>query len=209
MCLIIHKPADARIPEDLLVSALSLSHGGWGLMGFATDGALLLERHAKLDAAELLATVRRLPDAEYALHLRRRTHGDAGEANAHPFKVVNGVYLMHNGTLEFDAGQDAPGRSDTWRLVHHYLRPLEQRWPGLLRDTTMQSLLELGLQPENRVALLLESARRIVILNRSQGREFEGLWLSGTRWVDRRLLPLDALAQPQERSFAAGELRFM
>ncbi|HXG28059.1 MAG TPA: hypothetical protein VNJ47_04335 [Nevskiales bacterium] len=207
MCLIIHKPAGERIPEDLLRAGASLNHDGWGLMGFDTNGKPLVERRSELNIEELLATERSLRGAEYALHLRRRTRGDTSEFNAHPFRVTDDIYLMHNGTLGLETA--TPGRSDTWHLVHRYLRPLEKRWPGLLRDSTLHALLQIALPPENRVVLMLTRAKRLVILNRHHGVEFEGLWLSNARWIDRRLLPLDGIAAPQERSFDVEELRFL
>jgi hypothetical protein len=71
----VHKPAGAPIAPDLLRAAISLNRDGWGLMGFAPGGRLLLERHAELDEETLLDTVRRHEAAEYVLHLRQRTHG--------------------------------------------------------------------------------------------------------------------------------------
>ena len=99
MCLIIHKPRGAEIPADLLEAAVSLNRDGWGLMGFSPEGDLLVERHARVNLDDILATERRYRDSEYVLHLRKRTRGAADIDNAHPFKVIDGVYMMHNGTI--------------------------------------------------------------------------------------------------------------
>jgi len=206
MCVIVHKPADARIAEDLLDAALALNADGWGLMGFAADGRLIVERHAESDPAAIRAAVAAHPDAELVLHLRQRTRGSADRVNAHPFKVAEGLYLMHNGTLPL--ASRVAGRSDTWHLVNDILRPLHGRYAGLLADTSFLALLELGLRPENKVVLLDERERRIAILNHAHGAEFDGLWLSNTRWIDRRRLPLADPPQPQQRSYAADRLHF-
>lgn len=207
MCLIIHKPKGLSIPEDLLHAAASLNQDGWGLMGFAADGKLLLEREPILALEDLLATVARHRDAEYVLHLRKRTRGSAEAVNTHPIKVGNGLYLMHNGTLNIPTTES--GRSDTWHFVHGVLKPLIQRHPGLLLDNAFHRLLEIGLRAENKLALLDQSSHRIILINKKHGAHFEGLWLSSTRWIDRRLLPLDAPPQPQERSYAANEISFI
>lgn len=206
MCVIVHKPQEARIPDELVQAALSLNPDGWGLMGFAADGSLIAERHAHTDAALIGEALRRHADADLVLHLRQRTRGDGAAENAHPFKVAEHLYLMHNGTLPI--ASRVAGRSDTWHFVNDILRPLHQRHAALFEDTAFLHLLEMSLKPDNKVVLLDSLSRRIAILNHAHGVEFEGLWLSNTRWIDRRLLALADTPQPQQRSYAADKLHF-
>jgi hypothetical protein len=207
MCLIIHKPRGIEIPADLLEAAVSLNRDGWGLMGFSPDGDLLVERHAKVDLEEILATERKYRDSEYVLHLRKRTRGAADVDNAHPFKIVDGVYMMHNGTIKLDTR--VAGMSDSWHFVAEILRPLAQRRQGVLLDNAFHRLLEIALKPENKLALLDYPERRIILINQAHGAELDGLWLSSTRWIDQRLLPLATTPQPQERSYEPSEVRFL
>lgn len=206
MCVIVHKPRDARIPADLLEASLRLNADGWGLMGFDADGELVIERHAETDANAIRAALDVHPEGDLVLHLRQRTRGSNEIVNAHPFKIADGLYLMHNGTLPL--GGRVPGRSDTWHLVNDLLRPLHGRYPGLLADEAFLQLLELGLKPENKVVLLDAKNRGLAILNRAHGAEFDGLWLSNTRWIDRSRLPLADPPQPQQRSYPADRLNF-
>lgn len=206
MCLIIHKPKGIAIPEDLLGAALTLNHDGWGLMGLDAEGAAIVERRIDSRLETILDALERHRDAELVLHLRQRTRGTHTLNNAHPFKVAERLYLMHNGTLPI--GQHVAGRSDTWHFVQDVLRPLRQNHIGLMADPAFLRLLELSLKPENKVVLLDSRIGRIVILNRQHGVEFEGLWLSSTRWIDSRLLPLVHTPQAQMRSYAADELHF-
>lgn len=207
MCLIIHKPRGVEIPADLLEAAVSLNRDGWGLMGFAPDGGLLVERHANVVLEDILATEKRYREAEYVLHLRKRTRGAADVDNAHPFKITNGIYMMHNGTIKLDTR--VAGMSDSWHFVSEILRPLAQRRPGVLLDNAFHRLLEIALRPENKLALLDYPERRIILINQQYGAELDGLWLSSTRWIDRRLLPLATTPQPQERSYQPSEVRFL
>lgn len=207
MCLIVHKPAGLRIPHELLHAALTLNPDGWGLMGFAPDGQLLLERGTSIQPEQLFDLERQHAEAEYALHLRKQTRGSSGLENAHPFRVLDGLYLMHNGTLPIEPR--VHGRSDSWHFTADILRPLAQRHPGLLSDFAFVRLLELGLRPENKLALLDARLRRIVLFNREHGAEFEGLWLSNTRWIDRARFPLAHTPQPQERAWGPEELEFL
>ena len=207
MCLIIHKPAGLRIPHDLLIAAARLNADGWGLMGHDAGGQRLLQRHSQLEIEELLETEEELAHAEYALHLRRRTRGRIDLDNTHPFEVDEGVYLMHNGTLQFDEGP--AGDSDTRSFSELVLRPLSRRYPGLLVDREFLHLLELSLSPQNKAVLYDFPRRRFDFLNHRSGAQFEGLWLSSIKWIDAALLPLSSGSTVQQRAYDAREVLFL
>lgn len=207
MCLIIHKPAGARIPDELLAAAAVHNPDGWGLMGFAANGRLLVQNHAHVDLDELLDAERAFEDAEIALHLRRRTRGGTDIDNVHPFKILPGYYFMHNGTLRIEAREVS--RSDSWHFVSDVLRPLAQRHPRLLSDHAFLRVLEQGLKPHHKAALLDQRNRRIVVINREYGAEIDGLWLSSTRWIDGRLFPIATPPQPQVLAHRPQELHFL
>lgn len=207
MCLIIHKPAGVRIPHDLLIAGARLNADGWGLMGHDAAGRRLMERHSQLDLGAILEAEEQHVHAEIALHLRRRTRGRVDQDNTHPFEIDDGVYLMHNGTLQFDDGP--AGDSDTRSFSELVLRPLSRRYPGLLVDREFLHLLELALTPSNKAVLYDFRRRRFDFLNRVHGAEFEGLWLSSIKWIDASLLPLSGGAHIQQRSYEAREVQFL
>lgn len=207
MCLIIHKPAGLPIAHDLLEAALAFNQDGFGLMGFAPSGHFVLRREPTISLQDLFDAERQHREAELVLHLRLRTRGDAEEHNTHPFRVTDHAYLMHNGTLRLPTR--VAGRSDTWHFVQDVLRPLAQRRSGVLFDPAFLQLVQMALRPENKVVLLDAAHRRIEILNREHGAELDGLWLSSTRWIDHRRLPLLHAPQPQERTYAATEVQFL
>ncbi|MGQ0699181.1 MAG: class II glutamine amidotransferase [Panacagrimonas sp.] len=206
MCLIVHKPPHLRIPHDLLTAAVRLNNDGWGLMGHDAGGRRLLERHSVTSLEELLETEEELAHAEYALHLRRRTRGRVDLDNTHPFEIDEGVYLMHNGTLNFDGG--LAGDSDTRSFALQVLRPLARRYTGLLVDREFLRLLELSLNPQNKAVLYDFPRRRFDFLNRATGAEFEGLWLSSIKWIDAAALPLSS-GGAQQRTYTANEIGFL
>jgi len=207
VCLILHKPAGAKVPTELIEAAAAFNRDGWGLMGFTPGGELLLERHAGVDAARIERRLRGLREAELCLHLRLRTRGANSAENLHPLKVSDRFHLMHNGTLKLAAR--VPGRSDSWHFAVDVLRPLAVNWPELLGHPSFLALVEAGLTPENKVVVLDAQARRFIVYNRHHGADFEGLWLSSTRWIDRRVLPLSHAPQPQQQTYAAAELDFL
>jgi hypothetical protein len=57
--------------------------------------------------------------------------------------------------------------------------------------------------------LLDTQTRQLVFFNHHHGVEFEGLWLSSTRWIDRRRLALAHAPQPQQKTYTAAELEFL
>ena len=187
MCLIIHKPAGVRIPASVIQTAASANPHGMGLMRYGEDGISALRREAT-DSTELLAWQDSFVEEECAIHLRFRTRGEVTVENSHPFEIVRGVFLMHNGTLPIKDG--GSGRSDSRLFVEDYLRPILLRQPELLHDTGFQSSLAEWAGPHNRFVLMDGNSRRTLILNRSGGCEAWGLWLSNARWLD---LHLDSL----------------
>lgn len=204
MCLIIHKPAGLAIAPDLIEAAANLNPDGWGAMGFDADGDLIIRRELQVDPEAILRFEQNHRAHEYVLHLRRRTRGTVSRTNAHPFKVNERLYLVHNGTL--DIRTPVSGWSDTRHFVNDLLRPLARRFPQLLADEYFHRLLALGLRSENKLVMLDTRQRKIVVINREHGAEFEGLWLSSTRWIDQRRLQLAHAPQPQERSYTVRDV---
>ena len=206
MCLIIHKPVGTPIPSTLIEAAVRFNSDGWGAMGFTAGGRTIITRWKTTQACDIQQFADMHSDDELVLHLRNRTRGAADAGNVQPFEVVAGLYLMHNG--EVDMPRRLADRSDTWHLVNDLLRPLLLRHADLALDRGFLRIFEQSLGASNRVVLMSRQARRIDILNAAQGIGYEGLWLSGTRWIDRDILEVPGAPQPQRRSYHATGLRF-
>lgn len=206
MCLIIHKPAGTPVPFELVEAAARFNSDGWGAMGFTAAGRTIIAREATTNAFDIQRFADTRVDDELVLHLRYRTRGAADARNVQPFEIVPGLFLMHHG--EVDVPRRLADRSDTWHLVTDLLRPLLDRHQGLALDRSFLRILEQSLGPANRVVLLSRQDRRIDILNAAQGLVYKGLWLSGTRWIDRSILEIPAAPQPQRRSYQPQGLRF-
>ncbi len=206
MCLIIHKPPGTPVPFALVEAAVRFNNDGWGAMGFTASGRTIIAREPTTRALDIQQFAETRIDDELVLHLRYRTRGAADARNVQPFEVVPGVFLMHNG--EVDVPRRLADRSDTWHLVTDVLRPLLLRHPDLALDRAFLRIFEQSLGPSNRVVLLSRQAKRIDILNAAQGIDYEGLWLSGTRWIDREILEIPHAPQPQRRSHHPTGIRF-
>jgi len=182
MCLLIHKPAAAVLPEFLLESAAGFNPHGYGFIGFATDGDTVIQRNSTTDLAALQALHDEFRDRECVFHLRYGTSGNIDDTNTHPLRVTDHIWLAHNGTLNLE--RHANDRSDTWHLVNDYLEPVLRKRPALLHDRFFHELVLSWCGPHNKFVFVDTAAGRTVIVNRESGFELGGLWLSNTRWFD-------------------------
>lgn len=189
MCLIIEQPAGGRTPPEMLRSAADYNPDGFGFMGFDARGRVCVERSAEPGSALAERLAQAYAGQPCAFHFRRRTRGSSHGDNLHPFKLAPGLYLMHNGTAGVPVR--IAGRSDTWHLVNDYLAPFLANRRRLIYDRGFRHILDAWLGAGNRIVFLDEQEGRIEVLNRAEGLEWQGLWLSNARWIDRRLLALD------------------
>lgn len=183
MCLIVHQPLGHTAPLELLRSAAEYNPDGFGFMGFTRDSRVHIERHAEL-SFDLLKTLHtQFAGMDCAWHFRRRTRGSSKSANLHPFEVGPGLFLMHNGTVNVPIR--VAGHSDTWHLAHDYLEPLLSQRRRLIYDRAFRRILTQWLGPKNRLVMLDEQDRRVEVLTPEHGIQWQGLWLSNSRWLDR------------------------
>jgi hypothetical protein len=182
MCLIIHKPEHATLPPLLLESAAKFNPHGYGFVVFNRDGGFSISKQKDTSIRRLNHLYNKHRDDECVIHLRYGTSGVADHTNTHPVRVTRDIYLAHNGTLNL--GRHDPDRSDTWHLVNDYLKPILSRRPQLLHDPFFQDSVSSWLGPQNRLVFIDKSTQKVVIINRDQGFEVNGVWLSNTRWFD-------------------------
>jgi len=182
MCLVIHKPRDARIPEELLASAAEFNPDGFGILSFDESRGFDLRRRSRTSAAELLRLYRERQSLECVLHLRYRTRGAISLDNTQPLRITNDLYMVHNGTIDLDL--HAPGRSDTWHLIDDYLRPILRRRPELIYDAAFERLIRAWTGEHNRFVFMDARRGATIVVNRESGVAWSGLWLSNSRWFD-------------------------
>ena len=198
MCLIIHKPVNVTIPEWILNSGLRKNPDGWGLL-YRSAGQVvavhgLYPSKRKARKALRRALLEDVGPRECLLHLRMATHGDVSRENTHPFRVRAGaddLWLMHNGILHGYGISGLNGRSDTRDFLARIIEPLTSAYgAGILENPAVRTLIE-DHAGDNRLAFM-DAERGPIILNRAQGVEHAGLWLSNTYAWDAPLSLLPA-----------------
>lgn len=182
MCLIIHKPKHVKINVDLLHSASEHNPHGFGLMAFAGPQKINIIRsqHTRFD--DLRRAYSHFAKYECVIHLRLRTRGHVNNTNTHPFKLTNSIYMAHNGTLEINCR--VPGRSDSWHMANDLLSPLLVDNPRILHNKNFQSYVGEKIGANNRMVFMDAELQKTVIINESLGVEYQGAWLSNTKWFD-------------------------
>jgi len=120
---------------------------------YLDNGAPVVERG--MNKKGLKRAINRLQDREVYIHLRYRTAGEVNLENTHPFEVIPGIYLMHNGVINIACNQD-PKRSDTWHFAELVLKPilLDAKDPhDMLRNGSLLFLIEQYTGSGNRFVL--------------------------------------------------------
>lgn len=177
MCLLIHKPADAEMSNELILDVYTKNNDGFGIM-FAENG--------KIEVIKTLASpeeIIKLYDEhcigrECILHFRMQTHGDVDLDNCHPYRVTDDIWMAHNGVLSCSNPVD-PKKSDTWHFIEYILRPILQSDPEKLFDEDFQDFISSTIGGSNKFGFMCADGRT-VILNERSGVHHMGMWLSNT-----------------------------
>jgi predicted glutamine amidotransferase len=154
VCLIIQRPAHAKLDFEKFKTAVENNPDGFGISAAEGFGGLITIRDvSKWKTDELFKLVdEEFIDVPLLVHLRYTTAGATNLRNAHPFPVLeyeaDGVDLRmaHNGTLA--AYKSNTDESDTRRFVRTFVRPLFKRLikgmdiEQILKDDFTKQLLE-------------------------------------------------------------------
>jgi hypothetical protein len=198
---VIHKPAHARVPEELLASAAQFNPHGFGIMTFGADRGITLRRRARTRLTELKRLCRDYETEECVIHLRYRTRGSIELENTQPMRITSDISMVHNGTVALEP--HSPERSDTWHLINDYLRPILRNRPETLYDRAFESLIKTWAGTHNRFVFMDARRRNTVIINREAGFAWDDLWLSNARWFDATLFAWHRLQhRPAEKARA-------
>jgi len=177
MCLLIHQPKGVTFSKAELADFVDHNADGFGFM--YGDGKLL-------HFLKMMGNAKDVTDAYYAhvagrdavLHFRMATHGPKTEENAHPFAIVPGIMLAHNGILSIGNPYDET-KTDTEHLVEHFIRPLALQDPSRLFDAKWGEMLGKMIGTSNKLAIA-HADGRVALINEDAGVRHKGAWMSNT-----------------------------
>lgn len=178
---------------------------GLGLM-YAQNGALHTDKVLPKDEREARAFVTAMPidGRQIAMHWRMKTHGDVDLENTHPYPVVPGIALIHNGILTQGNAADKT-RSDTWHYARFMAQMLRDH-PELVTNEAWLELVEADIGRQNRF-VLLNGAGDMRILNKSTGYMTGDVWVANKYSFSSELIwPEDARRTFMDRPFGGNTL---
>ncbi len=184
MCLIIQKPADVQVPEDVLLTAWENNYDGMGIMT-TRNNRVKVHRILPETADDVLKLYNRFKDEDIGIHFRWATHGLVNKKMAHPFKIFHNepqgqdLYMMHNGVFN-RVGDWKQGASDTWHFVNEFLQPWLKKYScEILKEDEFQEMLGSYIGFSNKL-LFLDSEGAFTTINKKAGAEKDGFWISNT-----------------------------
>ena len=184
MCLIIFKPANVEVPDELWPSALKANDDGCGILW--SDGNKL---HAEkdTDTREVFRLIEDHTDKDVIIHLRFATHGDVILPNTHPFLITDELGFVHNGMLR-TVKQTHPQYSDTWHM-NEILKCYLSGNPELVFTPTFDEFLAsyAGTDGGNKFAFM-NAQGQVKLTLEDQWLEWQGVKLSNTYAYDAHRL---------------------
>jgi hypothetical protein len=193
MCLLFQKPANVTFTDEHLRDFFTFNRDGYGVM-YAEGGKLFMRKELG-NVDQWIAFFRTHEHREACFHLRMKTHGDVDLVNCHPYPVfgfegeeaAHPMLLMHNGILSTGNERDR-SKSDTWHYIRDYIRTLLKNDPALAFDPVFADVIGKHIG-QNRFAIM-DHTGKTAIINKAQGVEFNGAWLSNTyAWSHTKYMP--------------------
>ena len=218
MCLLLTRKGDASSLDDAwLRDFYKRNDDGFGFM-YSVENRMYVDKSlGKVE--EFIEKWRELEArrVDFVAHLRMRTHGDISLENCHPYLVLDGthgveMWMMHNGILSNGNTKDT-SKSDTWHFINDYMRPLLDPGlggnPDLIYNPVFKAILGSAIGGSNKL-IFLDNQGRLATINKSSGKEWNGMWLSNTyAWSadaakDEKSLPSVGKASYYSDNYGSG-----
>jgi len=177
MCILIHHPVGSVLTDAHFEDFYDRNPDGFGAIVNNAHGVNVIKHVGTLEEVQQLYRDH-VMGFDAVIHMRWRTHGDVNLDNCHPYEVVPGMWMSHNGILSTGNAADQT-RSDTWHYIQNYLRPLLLENPELIHIPAFQAYVGSHIGYNNKFGFMTEDGRSVII-NRSAGIEHEGVWFSNT-----------------------------
>lgn len=177
MCILIHHPINTQFAVEQLQDFYNKNPDGFGAIVKRGDTVEVIKSIGKVDEIIDLYN-QQVSGHEAIIHFRMKTHGEIDIANCHPYEVVPGIYMAHNGILSTGNAAD-PKMSDTWHYIQDFLKPMLEQDPSLLFNVGFQRMIAGHIGNSNKFGFMDQSGRTVII-NRTAGVDHKGVWYSNT-----------------------------
>lgn len=178
MCILIHHTPETVFSREVLLDFYDNNSDGFG--AFWGDGEKVHVLKHVGNAEDIIKLYDdHVRGKECVIHFRMKTHGDIDYENCHPYHITDNLWLAHNGILSTGNYADTT-KSDTWHYIRNYLRPVIEKYgEEAVFDPQIQQFLGSHIGSGNKFGIV-HADGRIAIINREQGVNHFGAWLSNT-----------------------------
>jgi hypothetical protein len=184
MCLIIHKLAGVKIPEENYEAGFDWNDDGFGIARIVDNVIQVDKGFAKFK--KFYKWVESIEDDELLIHFRRASPGMVvNQENCHPFKYESKSHpeyefaMVHNGKLNWHNTKE---HSDTLCFAEGILWPTLEANPKYLEEFCNRSMLKMAIGTTNKMVILRlnkETGKSdTTIINAEAGMNDLGCWFS-------------------------------
>lgn len=177
MCILIHHPVNTKFAVEQLQDFYNKNPDGFGAIVKHGDTVKTVKSVGAI--AEIIELYKaEVEGNEAIIHFRMKTHGEVNTDNCHPYEVVPGLWMAHNGVLSTGNDEDK-SMSDTWHYIKNFIAPIIKQDKSMLFNPAFQALISDHIGRNNKFGFMDESGK-IVIINKSSGITHKGVWYSNT-----------------------------
>jgi predicted glutamine amidotransferase len=171
-----------------MIAASENNSDGWGVM-FPENGRIRTI-HSMSGVEELIRVTDRLRGVPHSIHFRFRTRGEVGEAQCHPFEILNkkehgmDLWMMHNGTFSGVPVEDTDSDSKIFAgMLRNKIMEMSKENPGVPFKTVLRTFKNI-IGTHNKL-MFMSSGMDAILVNGSRGTWMGGVWFSNTYSLSR------------------------
>ena len=177
MCILIHHPAGTQFSQDQLLDFFTKNSDGFGAIVKHGDTVEVIKSIGTIQEIEDLY-IQQVAGYEAVIHFRMKTHGKIDIANCHPYEVVPGIWMAHNGVLSTGNHKD-PNMSDTWHYIQDFLKPMLEHDVTLIHNEGFQKMIASHIGSSNKFGFMNQDGD-VIIINEASGIWHDDVWYSNT-----------------------------
>lgn len=187
MCICIAKSATKEISKETLNTCWDHNPDGAGYM-YNVNGRLKIKKgfFTFKDFWNSYSNSVHNKGIKSVIHFRIKTHGDINFTNCHPFRIDEHTGFVHNGIIRNVDTQNDKEKSDTWHFNEKILKPMSNRYAGILETDSMQMLL--GEYIESSKLIFLNDQDKMWVTNPNLGEMHDGCWYSNSSYKERKVI---------------------
>ncbi len=177
MCVIIHKPANTSVHEEVLRLCWIKNSNGAGFM-YAEDNKIYIKK-GFMKLKDFLESYKEYESKELVIHFRLASCGEITPEMCHPFAINDELAIVHNGHITIPYLKDK-NMSDSLWFVEEIFKKLPSNF---LENDIYLKLITLAIGRS--VMVFLDNKGKIFKIGNKEGSiMLSGCWFSNYFWLE-------------------------